>query len=134
MKGVQHMKKYSLIIKILSLSCACMISAGCASQPAGSASAPPPPNSARLVVDRIANFGTFVNLVLSVDGKRVATLAEGQNYNGYLSPGQRTITAIVEPNLAQIAPVRKSLTVQAGQTYSYTAAWQGTNLVLNKNR
>jgi len=128
------MKKYSLIIQTLSLACACLISAGCASQPAGSASAPPPPNSARLVVDRIANFGTYVNLVLSVDGKRVATLDEGRNYNGYLSAGQHTVTATVEPNRAYITPVKKSLTVQAGQTYSYTAAWSGDNLVLNRNQ
>ena len=127
------MKKYDLIIQILSLACACLISAGCANQPAPSASAASP-NSARLVVDRVANFGTFVNLVLSVDGKRVASVTEGQNYRGYLSAGQHTLTATVEPNRAYISPVQKSLTVQAGQTYSYTAAWSGDNLVLNRNR
>ena len=127
------MKKYSLIIHILGLACACLISAGCASQPAASASAASP-NSGNLSVDRIANFGTFVNLVLPVDGKRVATITEGQNYNGYLSAGQHTLIATVEPNRANIAPLQKSLTVQAGQTYSYTAAWSGDNLVLNRNR
>ena len=130
------MKKYSLIIQIFSLACACLIFAGCANQPAasaGSASAPSP-NSGRLTVDRVANFGTFVNLVLSVDGKRVASVTEGQNYNGYLSAGQHTLTATVEPNRAYITPVQKSLTVQAGQTYSYTAAWSGDKLVLNKNQ
>ena len=127
------MKKYGLIIHIVSLACACLISAGCASQPAGSASAASP-NSGHLLVARIPNFGTFVNLVLSVDGKRVATMAEGQNYNGYLSAGQHTLIATVEPNRANITPVQKSLTVQAGQTYSYTAAWAGDNLVLNTNQ
>jgi hypothetical protein len=127
------MKKYSLIIHILSLACACLISTGCATQPAGSASAPPP-NAARLLVARIPNFGTYVNLVLSVDGKRVATLDEGRNYDGYLSAGQHTLIATVEPNRAYITPVQKSLTVQAGQTYSYTAAWAGDNLVLNRNQ
>lgn len=131
-KGTQRMKKYSLMIHILSLACACMISAGCANQPAGSASAASP-NSGNLTVDRIPNFGTFVNLILSVDGKRVASVAEGQNYNGNLSAGQHTLTATVEPNRAYISPVQKSLTVQAGQTYSYTAAWSGDKLVLNKN-
>lgn len=127
------MKKYSLIFNIVSLACACVIFADCATQPAGSASTAGP-NAGHLVVDRIPNFGTFVNLVLSVDGKRVATLTEGQNYSGYLSAGQHTLIARVEPNLSNIAPVQRSLAVQAGQTYSYTAAWSGANLVLNTNR
>jgi len=110
-----------------------MISAGCATQPAASASAASP-NSGHLLVARIPNFGTFVNLVLSVDGKRVATLNEGENYDGYLSAGQHTLIAAVEPNRSGIAPVQKSLTVQAGRTYSYTAAWSGDNLVLNTNQ
>jgi len=133
MKGIQRMKKYTSIIHILSLACACAIFAGCASQPAVSASAPPP-NAARLVVDRIANFGTWAILDLSVDGKRIATLGEGQNYNGYLSAGQHTLTATIEPAGNGIVPFQKSLTVQAGQTYSYTAAWSGKHLVLNRNR
>ena len=127
------MKKYSLIIQILGLACACMISAGCATQPAASASAASP-NSDHLLVARIPNFGTFVNLVLSVDGKRVATLNEGENYDGYLSAGQHTLIAAVEPNRSGIAPVQKSLTVQAGRTYSYTATWSGDKLVLNTNQ
>ena len=127
------MKKYGLITHILSLACACVIFAGCANQPAGSASAASS-NSGHLLVARIPIFGTFVNLVLSVDGKHVATIAEGQNYDGYLSAGQHTLIATVEPNRANIAPVQKSLTVQAGQTYSYTAAWSGDKLVLVMNQ
>ena len=75
-----------------------------------------------------------MHLVLSVDGKRVATLNEGENYDGYLSAGQHTLIAAVEPNRSGIAPVQKSLTDQAGQTYSYTAAWSGDKLVLNTNQ
>jgi len=126
------MKINKTIFQFLGLVCACLVFAGCATRPAGSASAPPP-NTGHLSVARIPTFGTFVNLILSVDGKRVATLAEGQNYDGYLSAGQHTVIATVEPNRAHITPVQKSLTVQAGQTYSYTAAWSGDNLVLVKN-
>jgi hypothetical protein len=125
-------KRYSPIINILSLACACLISAGCATQP-GAATAPPP-NSGHLLVYRVANFGTDLGLVLSVDGKDVGSFTEGRNYDGYLSAGQHRLTARVDPNPTGVRPVRKTLTVKAGQTYSYTAAWSGDNLVLARNQ
>jgi hypothetical protein len=126
------MKKYSSPIRIVSLTCACLIYAGCATQP-GTATAPPP-NSGHLLVYRVPNFGTFVNLIVSVDGKEVGTFTEGQNYDGYLSAGQHRLTLRIDPNRAYIAPLQKSLTIQAGQTYSYTAAWAGDNLSLVRNQ
>jgi len=125
------MKRYSSIIYIISLACACLI-AGCATQP-GAATAPPP-NSGHLIVTRVANFGSDLSLVLSVDGKDVGSFPEGRNYNGYLPAGQHVITARVDPFQAGKRPGRKTITVQAGQTYSYTAAWSGGNLVLVRNR
>jgi len=126
------MKGYSSTIHILSLACACLISAGCATQP-GAATASPP-NSGHLLVYRVANFGTDLSLVLSVDGKDVASLTEGRNYDGYLSAGQHVLTARVDPDRGGIRPGRKSLTVKAGQTYSFTASWSGGNLVLVRNQ
>jgi len=126
------MKKYCSIIYILSLACACLITAGCATQP-GAATAPPP-NSGHVLVYRVANFGTDLSLVVSVDGKDVGSFTEGRNYSGYLSAGQHRLTARVDPNRAGTGPVRKTLTVQAGQTYSYTAGWSGGKLVLVRNQ
>ncbi len=124
------MKKYASIIHILSLACACLI-AGCATQP-GAAIAPP--NSGHLIVTRVANFGSDLSLVLSIDGKDVGSFTEGRNYSGYLPAGQHVIVARADPFQAGKRPGRKTLTVQAGQTYSYTAAWSGGNLVLVRNR
>jgi hypothetical protein len=124
------MKTYSSIIHILSLACACLITAGCATQP-GAATAPP--NSGHVLIYRVANFGTDLSLVMSVDGKDVGSFTEGRNYDGYLSAGQHRLTARVDPNRAGTGPARKTLTVQAGQTYSYTAAWSGQKLVLVRN-
>ena len=126
------MKKYNLITHILSLAFACLIFTGCATNQPGAA-ATPPPNSGRLLVNRVANFGTDLSLVVSVDGKDVASLTEGRNYDGYLSPGQHTLTARVDPNRTGTGPARKTLTVRAGQTYSYTGAWSGQALVLVRN-
>ena|SRR5436190_16607380 len=95
------MKKYSLIIYIVSLACAGLIFTGCATN---QATAPIPANSGRLLVYRAANFGSGLVLVLSIDGKDVATLTEGQNYNGYLSAGQHSLIARIDPFQAGTPP------------------------------
>src|SRR5881398_3319496 len=125
------MKTYSSIIHILSLTCACLITAGCATQP-GAATAPPP-NSGHVLIYRVANFGSNLSLVVSVDGKDVGSFTEGRSYDGYLPAGQHTLSARVDPNPGGKRPGRKTLAVQAGQTYSYTAAWSGGKLVLVRN-
>ena len=124
------MKRYRLTIHLLGLLCACLIAAGCATGP-GAATAPP--NSGQVIVNRVANFGSNLSLVVSVDGKDVGSFTEGRSYDGYLPAGQHTLTARVDPNPGGKHPARKTLTVQAGQTYSYTAAWSGGKLVLVRN-
>jgi hypothetical protein len=126
------MKKYSLIIYTLSLACAGLILIGCETTQSGAASAPPP-NSGRLLIYRVANFGSNMALVVSVDGKDVGSFTEGRNYSGYLSAGQHTITARVDPNMTGAGPARKTLNVKAGQTYSFTAGLSGGNMTLVKN-
>jgi len=124
------MKRYSSIIYIVSLACAGLIFTGCATN---QATAPIPANSGHLIVTRVANFGTDLSLVLSVDGKDVGSFTEGRQYSGYLPAGQHILIARVDPNRVGTRPGRKTLTVKAGQTYSYTAAWSGGNLVLVRN-
>ena len=124
------MKRYSSIIYIVSLACAGLIFTGCATNQATS---PIPANSGHLIVTRVANFGTNLSLVLSVDGKDVGSFTEGRSYSGYLPAGQHQITARVDPNPSGKHPGKTTLTVQAGQTYSFTAAWSGGKLVLVRN-
>ena len=126
------MKKYSSTIYVLSLAYACLLAAGCATQP-GAATAPPP-NSGRLLINRVANFGSDLSLVVSVDGKDVGSFPEGRSYSGYLSAGAHNIAARVDPNETDAGPARKSLVVQAGQTYSYTAGLSGGKMTLVKNQ
>ena len=125
------MKKHGSIVQILSLACACVISVGCATGQPGAATAPP--NSGHLIVSRVANFGTDLGLILSIDGKDVGSFTEGTNYNGYLPAGQHRITARPDPNRTGARSGRTTLTVQAGKTYSYTAVWSGSNLALVRN-
>src|SRR6185436_18319832 len=128
------MKRYYSIICILILACIGLIMVGCETTQSGAASAPPPPNSARLLVDRVANFGSDLVLLLSVDGKDVGSFTEGRSYSGYLSPGQHVITARVNPNQTGAGPAQKTLNVKAGQTYSFTAGLSGGNMTLVKNQ
>ena len=123
------MKKSRSIVHILSLACACLIGAGCATQPG----AAQPPNSGHVLIYRVPNFGSNLSLVVSVDGKDVGSFTEGRNYDGYLSAGQHVLTARVDPNQTGVRPGRKTLSVVSGQTYSFTAAWSGGNLKLVRN-
>ena len=127
------MKKYSSIIYIVSLACAGIILSGCETTQSGAATAPPP-NSARLLVNRVANFGSDLSLVVSVDGKDVGSFTEGRNYSGYLLAGQHVIIARVNPNLTGAGPARKTLNVKAGQTYSFTAGLSGGKMTLVSNQ
>jgi len=125
------MKKYRSIIYIVSLACAGVIFTGCATnQTAG----PIPPNSGHLLINRVANFGSDLSLIVSIDGRDVGSFTEGRNYSGYLPAGKHVIVVRAYPNPGGKRPERKTLTIQAGQTYSYTAAWSGQNLVLVRNQ
>jgi hypothetical protein len=128
------MKKYCSIICILTLASAGIFLVGCETTQSGAASAPPPPNSARLLVNRVANFGSDLSLVLSVDGKDVGSFTEGRSYSGYLSAGQHVIVARVDPNQGGTTPAKKTLNVKAGQTYSFTAGLSGDNMTLVRNQ
>jgi hypothetical protein len=125
------MKKYSSIIYIVSLACAGLIFTGCATT---QATAPIPANSGHLLINRVANFGSDLSLVVSVDGKDVGSFTEGRSYSGYLPAGQHQIVVRGDPNPGGKRPGRVTLTVQAGQTYSYTAAWSGESLALVRNQ
>jgi hypothetical protein len=127
------MKAYNPIIYIVSLACAGLILSACETTGPGAATAPPP-NSGRLLINRVANFGSDLSLIISVDGKDVGSFTEGRSYSGYLPAGQHVITARVDPNQTGARPGRKTLTVTAGQTYSFSAGWSGGNVVLVRNR
>jgi hypothetical protein len=123
------MKKYGSIICALALVCIGIILGGCESTGPGAATAAPP-NSGHVLIYRVANFGEDMALVVSVDGKDVGSFTEGANYSGYLAAGQHRLTVRAEPNRTGSRPGRKTLTIQTGHTYVYTAAWSGGNLAL----
>jgi len=87
-------------------------------------------DSGRLVIRRVANTGTSLVLNVSVDGKHAASVSEGHTYKGSLSAGPHVVSVILEPNAMSLAPTQKRITVQKGQTYTFTATWEGNVLAL----
>jgi hypothetical protein len=121
------MKTYNSLTHILSLACAGLIAAFAANQ-AGAA-----PNSGHLIIHRVANFGSDLGLLVSIDGKDVGSFSEGRKYSGDLPAGEHTIIVRVEPNLNDVKPAQTKLNVVAGQTYTYTAGFSGQNMALTKD-
>ena len=125
------MKKYSSIIYIVSLACAGLIFTGCATNQA-------PRQYLRIQVicslTGSQTSGADLSLVVYVDGKNVGGFTEGRGYSGYLTAGQHQIIIRVDPNPGGKRPGQMTLAVQAGQTYSYTAAWSGESLALVRNQ
>ena len=100
-------------------------SASTASIPASSSK-----NAGRLIIQRAANMGAGLVLNVSIDGKQVAALPRGQTYSGSISPGQHVVSVLLVPNQLNLLPTQKRLSVQAGQTYNFTAMWQENRVLL----
>ena len=123
------MKRYKYhICGLLIVALAFFTFSGCQTSSTASMAAPSK-NAGRLTIERAANFGSDLSLNVSIDGAQVAGLVMGRSYNGTLSPGQHVISLSVSP-YRYMPPSTKRLTVQAGQTYSFTAMWKGQRLVL----
>src|SRR5262249_57167150 len=107
------MKKYNYpICGLLIVALAYFAFSGCQTTNTG-----PSGSMARLTVQRGPKFGARQALTVMVDGARVASVTEGQAYNGTLSPGQHVIS------VSPICPYRgtlpeKTITAQAGRTHT----------------
>ena len=135
---MKNHKYYGCGLLIVALACATL--SGCETSGAGASStasasmasmpASSSKNAGRLIIQRAANMGSGLVLNVSIDGKRVAALPRGQTYSGSISPGQHVVSVLLVPNQLNLPPTQKPLSVQAGQTYNFTAMWQGDRVVL----
>lgn len=87
-------------------------------------------DSGQLTIRRIPNLGSGLTLNVSIDGKHVASVRKGQTYNGSLSPGPHMVSVLLTPNKLNLPPTEKRVTVEKGQTYTFTAKWRGQILAL----
>lgn len=79
---------------------------------------------AHLTIQRGPKFGAKQVLAVTVDGARVGSITEGQTYNGTLSPGRHVVSVSPSGPYRGTLPT-KTITAEAGQTYTFTAAWDG---------
>ncbi|HYX51778.1 MAG TPA: hypothetical protein VE843_18660 [Ktedonobacteraceae bacterium] len=102
----------------------------------GSAIAPrnvPLANNARLIVERAADFGTFLYVNLFIDGIPVTTLGFGQGYEAIVRPGQHILSITTTPLGHQRLIYRPvTITMEPGRTYAFTALWEETDLATLK--
>ena len=119
------MKKYNYpFCSLLMVALAYFTFSGCQTT-----STAPSGSMAHLTVQRGPKFGAKQVLAVTVDGARVASVTEGQAYNGTLSPGQHVISVSPSGPYRGTLP-KKTIMAEAGHTYSFTATWQGKHLVL----
>ena len=76
-------------------------------------------DNARLIVARVANFGTYNFLNLFVDGVYVANLGYLRSYEAVLSPGRHVLS--VSPELVYCT--HTIVDAEPGRTYAFTADW-----------
>ena len=88
-------------------------------------------NPGRLIIRRIPTLGNEVVVDLYIDGVATSAIVYSQTYEAALTPGRHVLSVIAGPHPTW--PVRSEMTldVQNGQTYSFTAASNGSgNLIL----
>ena len=119
------MKKYNYAIcGLIIVALAYFTFSGCQTTSTGASG-----SAAHLTVQRGPKFGSNQVLAVMVDGTRVASVTEGQAYNGTLSPGQHVISVSPSGPYRSTLPT-KTIMAEAGQTYTLTAVWQGKHLAL----
>src|SRR6266480_3264613 len=86
--------------------------------------------SGHLVVLRSPNFGWNLAFNLQIDGRTVANLVQGRRYNQLVPAGRHVLTVSAVPNAYYSEPISTVLNVRSGQTYVFTALWDGSNRVV----
>ena len=82
-------------------------------------------DGARLIVARVAGFGTTNYLNLFVDGVYVANLGYLRSYEAVLPPGRHVLS--VTPKLEYCT--HTIVNAEPGRTYAFTARWQNNHEV-----
>jgi hypothetical protein len=79
--------------------------------------------SGHLLVVRPANFGWNVAFNLQIDGRSVATVAQGRYFHTWLPAGQHVLTVTKVPRTGISGPTSTTVNIQPGWTHLFTAMW-----------
>jgi hypothetical protein len=81
-------------------------------------------DNARLIVRRIADFGTDIALHVYIDGTRVTTLPLNTGYEALVRPGQHVLSVCTTPNPhGKTRFTYRRVQMRRGETYNFTAMW-----------
>jgi hypothetical protein len=84
----------------------------------------------RLIIDRAANFGWNLGYHLQIDGRPVASVAQGHTYNAWLSPGPHVLTVRKVPSFGYVEPTSITVNIQPGAEHLYQAVWESNVVYL----
>ncbi|MEO5718781.1 MAG: hypothetical protein ABIR29_09445 [Chthoniobacterales bacterium] len=130
-KSLVHQNRRILALAIVGAALACFIPGGVSA--AGKASPAvkqeKPQQSGQLHIVRSANLGTTV-VGVEIDGKQAAKINFGGSYTAPLSAGPHVITTTPIPNREHAVPSQLKVSVQPGQTYTFTAKHSDVAVVL----
>jgi len=84
-------------------------------------------DSARLVVNRAANFGILESIRVFVDGVQVADLELSQSYDAALRPGEHVLSISMNPKTDGQKPTQRRVNAKPGETYAFTAVWRSAD-------
>lgn len=102
---------------------ACVVSIGtAAAQPAG-----------RLIIQRAPNFGWNLAYHLQIDGRSVANIVQGRRYDGWVPAGRHVLTVYKVPHVGYAEPTSRTVNVQPGWTYVFTAMWDSDLVFLRRS-
>jgi hypothetical protein len=84
----------------------------------------------RLIVIRVANFGSNIAANLKIDGQTVANIVQGRRYDHRISTGRHILTVSAVPNVELRQPSSITVNVRPGGTYIFTALWDSDRVYL----
>ena len=93
------------------------------------AQASPPPG--RVVVKRVPQFGWNLGFHLQIDGRSVATIAQGHDYDSWLPAGRHLLTVVTASYAGLPWPTSTIVNVEPGRTYVFTAMWDSNLIFLS---
>jgi len=86
------------------------------------------PPLGRVVVKRVPSFGWNLAFQLQIDGRSVATVAQGHDYDGWLPAGHHLLTVYPASYEGWSQPSSTIVNIEPGETYVFTAMWD-SNLI-----
>jgi hypothetical protein len=86
----------------------------------------------RLIVQRAPNFGWNLGFHLQIDGGPVTSIVQGRYYETWVPAGHHVLTVSKVPYLGYTAPTSRTVNVQPGWTYVFTAMWDSDLVYLRR--